>query len=54
MGQQHPKPGPLQPEAAKDITLACGKMSGEGFGLDLDPLASFQSGWAVRPVLVLP
>lgn len=53
-GQQHPEPGPLQPEAAEDITLACGKISGEGFGQDLDPLASFQSGWAVRPVLVLP
>lgn len=46
-GQQRPEPGHLQPEAAEDITVACGEISGEGVGQDLDPLASFQSGWAV-------
>lgn len=47
MGQQHPEPGLIQPQASEDITFACGKISGEGFGQDLDPLASFQSGWAM-------
>lgn len=45
-GQQHPEPGLIQPETLEDITFACGKFS-EGLGQDLDPLASFQSGWAM-------
>lgn len=45
-GQQHPELGLIQPEASEDIAFACGKTPGEGLGQDLDPLASFQSGWA--------